>query len=244
MIKLVSLNIEREKHLELVVPFLQKEAADVVCIQELREKDIPQLGAMLGSFAYAPTLRHRSDFTSVIGNAIFSKVPIERKSIRYYVGSAEEEVPKEELPVKGANHALVLLDIQKGGRSYRIGCTHFTWTPHGEATDLQRSDMASLLAILEASGELVLAGDFNAPRGGEIFSLLAKRYKDNIPPEYKTSIDVNLHRLGKEHPDEFTDKMVDGLFSTPNYIVSDVELHSGVSDHFAITATVAKAESE
>jgi hypothetical protein len=36
-------------------------------------------------------------------------------------------------------------------------------------------------------------------------------------------------------------KMVDGLFSTPGYLVSDVELHSGVSDHMAITANVAKA---
>jgi|GEM_PF-5115909 hypothetical protein len=38
-------------------------------------------------------------------------------------------------------------------------------------------------------------------------------------------------------------KMVDGVFSTPEYEVSNVQLHSGVSDHLAITGDISKAES-
>ncbi len=34
--------------------------------------------------------------------------------------------------------------------------------------------------------------------------------------------------------------MVDGLFSTPDYAVSEARLHQGVSDHCAITAVVRK----
>ena len=80
----------------------------------------------------------------------------------------------------------------------------------------------------------VLAGDFNAPRGGEIFSHIAERYTDNIPPHYTTSIDGTLHRAG---PIPF---MVDGLFTTPSYRAKGVHLEFGVSDHAAVAATIEK----
>ena len=70
--------------------------------------------------------------------------------------------------------------------------------------------------------------------------MLAAKYKDNVPVQYKTSIDVALHRLGKERPEEFADKMVDGIFSTPLYEVKNVEMKGGVSDHCALVATVTK----
>ena len=81
----------------------------------------------------------------------------------------------------------------------------------------------------------MLCGDFNAPRGGEIFGLLAQKYKDNVPQKYTTSIDGILHRAG---PLPF---MVDGLFSTPGYTVSHVEMVCGISDHCALIANVASS---
>ena len=64
---------------------------------------------------------------------------------------------------------------------------------------------------------------------------MSDRFKDNIPLRYTTSIDPNLHRAGA------LELMVDGLFSTPGYVVSDVALHSGVSDHCAITCAISRA---
>jgi hypothetical protein len=75
----------------------------------------------------------------------------------------------------------------------------------------------------------------NAPRGKESFSRLAKKYKDNIPPEYKTSIDQNLHKV------KGIQFMVDGLFTTPSYKASDVKLVDGVSDHMAVVAEITKS---
>jgi hypothetical protein len=82
---------------------------------------------------------------------------------------------------------------------------------------------------------MALFGDFNAPRGKEIFSIFTEKLKDNIPLNYETSLDENLHRAGK------LTYMVDGCFTTPEYVASDVELRFGVSDHAAVLATITKA---
>jgi endonuclease/exonuclease/phosphatase family metal-dependent hydrolase len=89
--------------------------------------------------------------------------------------------------------------------------------------------------LLEMLGQrsIILCGDFNAPRGREIFSRLAKRWHDNVPLHYVTSIDPKLHRAGP------LQLMVDGVFSTTDYRVRNVVLHQGVSDHCAITADIA-----
>ena len=94
--------------------------------------------------------------------------------------------------------------------------------------------MKALLAHLNGTGEFVLCGDFNAPRGGEMFAELSSRYTDNVPASYLSSLDPKLHRAGN------LERMVDGIFTTPTYLVSDVEMYSGISDHCAFTATLQK----
>ena len=71
-----------------------------------------------------------------------------------------------------------------------------------------------------------------------VLTFLKASDADNIPPQYPTSIDVTLHKRGRERPHEFADKMVDGLFTTPGYRARDVELHFGISDHAAVTALI------
>jgi len=57
-LKLVSLNIEGSKHLDLVLSFLEREAPDVVCVQELFESDAPLFESRLGmEHAFAPICR-------------------------------------------------------------------------------------------------------------------------------------------------------------------------------------------
>jgi len=172
-----------------------------------------------------------------MGIAIFSRLPLVRSSSQYYRGSPAS-VPSMD-PVDAAtynnkNQMVAFCEIAKEETVFNIATTHFTWTPDGEPTDIQRSDMQAMLKILEFAGEFVLCGDFNVPRGGELFGMLAGRYKDNVPSHYTTSIDGNLHRLGQ------LNRMVDGIFSTPAYTVSGVEMISGVSDHCALVATISK----
>lgn len=207
-----------------------------------------RIASMLGGAdsSFVPMLRLPSEEGSiVVGLGIFSRLPIREKFEKYYNGD-RTRVGEMRLDMNAFQQhdlkcgVLAFCDIEKDGAVFRIGTTHFTWTPKGLPSDFQRLDLGVMLGHLQESGEFVLTGDFNAPRGGEIFGEIAARYQDNIPLHYATSLDIDLHVAGKLRPQELADKMVDGVFSTPGYQVSDVELHTGVSDHCAITAIVSK----
>lgn len=241
-LKLVSLNIERSKHLDLVIPFLVAQKPDVVCIQELFERDIPHISKALGGMAYvfAPMTRYVSeDPPAIMGVGVFSRLPFVRSEVLYYGGDPAHmpELDQNDTSTwNNKNFVLPVCEVENGGDLFRISTTHFRWTPDGKPDELQRGDMRALLAVLETVEEFVLTGDLNMPRGGGLFEMLAQRYKDNVPLRYDTSIDEKLHRNGP------LKLMVDGIFSTPAYVVSDVEMISGVSDHCALVATLSKVD--
>lgn len=242
-LRIVSVNIERSKHLDRMRAFLDAQRPDAICMQELMEYDVPYFEQVGGPCLFTPATRHPAeDRPGIMGTGIFSRLPVVASAEQYYLGSRDAifdfDFTNAQTKHATETRAVAYCDIEKDGAVFRVGTTHFTWTPDGSPDDLQRADLKNLLGVLEGLGEFVLAGDFNAPRvyhsePGEIFSLLAAKYVDNIPLEYETSIDGSIHRAGP------LPYMVDGLFSTPGYAVSDVTLHAGVSDHMAITATVA-----
>lgn len=242
-LSLISLNIERSKHLDRILPFLREQEPDVFCVQELSESDYALFQEM---FRYAVPLVPFNTYTEegqhiAQGICIFSNVPLMNTQVHYYVGdpwSLSEVVPGQLETYSKGNRAVLFVTVEKDGVSYRIATTHFTWSEKGQATDIQRGHLHSLMNALETEKEVILCGDFNMPRGGELFAILSDRYKDNIPPEYMTSIDVSLHRNRLEDPEELSQKMVDGLFTTPGYLAHNVRLVPGVSDHMAIVATV------
>lgn len=242
-LRFVSLNIEREKHLDILLPFLKEQNSDVVCLQEVFERDIPRFEKelnMKGVFAIMFHWSCASDGTTEIipmGIAILSKMPIIRTLAQYFKGdSLNLPVYIEETDDTYAS-ALLSATLDVSGILYTIGTTHFTWSPHGEADENQRRDIKKFLEKVEGfSDGIVFSGDFNAPRGKEIFDDLAQRFTDNIPAEYETSLDPLLHRA----PLAVKNLMVDGIFSTPEYSVTNVALHFGVSDHAAIVANIEK----
>ena len=232
--KLVSLNIEGDTHLDLVVPFLQQQWADAVCLQEVMKDTVAVFARALSMEAtYVPMKKNTGG--GMKGIATFTNHPITGTSVAYYSGD------KDHLPTTPAgekknpyanNHMLLSTTIEKDGVSFTVATTHFTWSPAGQATERQRSDMKKMLDIVSTMKEFVLCGDFNAPRGREIWSLLAGRYIDHIPANITTTIDPHLHRVKN------LQYVVDGIFTTPNYTVEDVRVISGVSDHQAIIASI------
>lgn len=242
--KLISINIENNLHNELVLDFLKKEKPDVVCFQELLEEDfelyknklnfegVHQIWSYWRSKNYPDLLGKKQ------GIAIFSKHIIDSGSI-FYVGSEEnifksfEEYNSNEDFQK--NKALVWAGVKnEDGVVYKFITTQFPVTEKGASTSYQLEVLDLFLEKISKLGEFVLCGDLNAPRGNETFGRLASKYKDNIPLEYKTSIDQNLHKV------KGIQFMVDGLFTTPAYKTSNVRLQDGLSDHMAIIAEVNK----
>jgi endonuclease/exonuclease/phosphatase family metal-dependent hydrolase len=240
VLALASINIERSKHLSRVATFLRAHAPDVLCLQELVPDDLPMFREGFGyeHQLYIPMCRYlEQDRLRPTGIGILSRHAFTSTENIFYagLGSGLDIVDRtsEETKVRTSRYSVGMVGIALGGDIFTIGTTHFPWTDDARTADFQRTACDALLRLLK-DRRLVLCGDFNAPRGREIFGRLAAQWTDHIPPTYMTSIDPVLHRAGP------LQLMVDGVFSTQDYSVSEVRLHPGVSDHCAITAVIGK----
>lgn len=236
-LKLVSLNIELDRHLDDQKRFLGREAPDIICLQEVHEVEFDALRAEHGHGVFAPmclTRRLDGRFARQ-GVCIVSRHALRDPQIRPYrrPGGPLIEFGGGRTPQSLIRRVLVMAGVQHpGGRALTIGTTHFTWSPDGKANPEQLHDVDLLLAHLEGREPVVFCGDFNAPRGGDIFSAIAARYTDQVPTRCTTSIDGARHRAGA------LQLMVDGLFSSPGATAANVRLVDGVSDHMAIVADI------
>ncbi len=224
--KLISLNVELNRHKETVLNFLKKEKPDVFCAQELLEDDFEEYKRELGiegvfQFQTLVTYFHYDEIKGKKqGIGIFAE-KIVSTGISYY----EEN--------ENVRRSLLWADVlDDDGKTMRFTTAHPPVTKEGEVTELQLEVIDSLIEKLQSLGEFIFCGDMNAPRGKESFARFSKKFIDNIPSEYETSIDQNLHRV------KGIKFMVDGLFTTPLYKSSNVKLVDGVSDHMAIVAEI------
>ncbi len=255
--KLISLNIQEDFHLDKVSDFLKSENAEVVCLQEVFEDKVFYFANILGmQSVFAPKCTKWRDggngFTNrPFGNAILSKYPITSSEVYYYYGSADDiaeyrESPNPETEIEPMAYPVIVANIKNEDKDYVISTTHLPVTFQGQDREYQTECARKLVEYLKKFPELVLALDLNAPRGGETFSIFSEVYKDNIPLEYKTSLDPKLHRVSPEILDKAAKAMglegymIDGLFSTPNYKATNVKLVDGVSDHMAVVAELDK----
>lgn len=246
MIRLASINIQGDTNRERIVSFLGEYKPDVVCFQELMgtsvtffEKTLQMKGHFLPMAKSHVIPQDTGSPIAAFGVGIFSSLPISKVRSDYYYGGVgnlptirfKKGSPDDTTLWRG----LLSATVTKGPESYTVATTHFTRTKDSRVSDKQRKDLKSLLAITKKSPELILCGDFNAPKGREIFGMLAEKYKDNIPPKYLSSLDPKLHQLRNSKL-----LLVDGLFTTPQYKVTEVKLSEGVSDHMAVTALISK----
>ncbi len=242
MLKLISLNIEGDNHYDKIFPFFKKENPDVICLQEMWEVDIPMFEEKLGMkgthISMASITQPNPYRLAQKGNwgiALFTKLPVTTSAVLYK--GEPNTVPDFVIgEPNSVNRYVLFADVEKDGQVYHLAMTHFTWADDGGTNEDQQKDIHTLFSVLDSHFELILTGDFNSPRGGEIFSLLAEKFTDNIPQDVQTTIDNDLHRVG----DTLRPLVVDHLFTTPQYSAHDVRVVSGVSDHMAIVAEIEK----
>lgn len=240
-LKLITVNIEGDNHLDRVMKFLQDEQPDVVCMQEVFADDVPMFQEKLqmeGVFAPLARVERDAKVTRLLprggwGLCILSRFPLTNVQKEYYAGT-KDHTPELFLDPNNVNRMLLSVTVVKGEQEFCIGTTHFTWTSGGQTTDLQREHVQKLLEIVAQKKDLILCGDFNAPRGNEIFDRIASRLKDNIPSDITTTLDQKLHKVSGLM------FVIDGMFTTPEYTVSDVRVIEGVSDHMPVVGIVRK----
>ncbi len=236
--KLITLNVQEDHHTEMILPFLKKEDADIVCLQEFRaaqeqrfQKEL-QMYSTFQPVIYTREADHRIAEPSW-GNAIFSKTPIKKAGYFQYSNPTkptDTDLDTPKLYDEGFQmlRKLVFAEVTIQDTPIEVITTHFTWTFDGETSPLQITHLNTMLEFLKTKKEFILCGDFNAPRGKDIHTKLVSLYKASLPPEVTSTLDPKLHHAA---PLEF---VVDEVFSTPQFTLKTVKVVEGVSDHKAI----------
>jgi len=241
-LKLISLNIEASNHLATILPWFQQEQPDVVCLQEVFKIDFPIIKAALdmeGEFVAMVNVgqpnEYRLEPRGELGLAMLTKLSHLDFQHEYYLKHGNQVPELIDGQPNSGDRAIIWTTVTQAGQSFTIASTHFTWSPAGQLIPLQETTYESMLKILTKIPELILCGDFNSPRSrGGIYDRLATQYQDHMPVHLDTTIDGQLHRAG---PLKF---VVDGLFSSPEYLVNQVQVMGGLSDHMAIVAELSK----
>jgi endonuclease/exonuclease/phosphatase family metal-dependent hydrolase len=236
--KILSVNIEDKKHIPKITALIARENPDVVCMQEICEKNLADFAAFIpGAYSFVP-MAFKDTLDDTVGIAVFTTLPVtytthilkeSDKTVTSYSSASFEDRFRSQ-----SYYTIEAVVTGNDGAEYRIYNTHLPVTEAGETTDFQLSVIEALLAAVGENTDIILMGDSNAPRGGEAFAKIAAHYKDNIPEHYTTSIDGTLHRNGP------LERMVDILFSTSEYTVENVRFINGVSDHCAVTAELSR----
>jgi endonuclease/exonuclease/phosphatase family metal-dependent hydrolase len=234
-LKLLTLNIEGDRHLARVREVIAAHSPDIVCLPEVFESDCATLAAAGdydARFGISLRMPRGSAPARDWGVAVLTRVPVRRQELIYYT----DALPiREFVEPNDARRLALVTELEHFGREYRIVATHFTWSPDGHANDEQRADFARLKQVLARYPHYALCGDFNAPRGREMFAKFTAELRliDHLPPAVTTTLDPQFHRMKST-----LELVVDTVFSTPHYAAADVRLLEGVSDHKGILTTL------
>ena len=236
-IKIVNLNIEGDKHLPEVIGLVERERPDLLCFQEIFQTDFNYFsGRFKMKGVFSPTVfidqpgKPGFGKRGVYGIAMIGRLPGKFGS-GYYFKRRGQGLPVYGGKPNSGNRAVVWQKINNGPT---VAATHFTWSKAGQTTEKQRQELKGLIKLLVRVKPDVVNGDFNAPRGGEIWTKLTERFVDNIPAEIKTTLDPKLHYANG------VELVVDGFFTAPKNKtqVKSLRLVNEVSDHLAIVAEI------
>ncbi len=239
--KLISCNIEGERHLEArLLPFFKQQKVDVLALQEVFECDLEAIKAASGlkNCVFYPqakvTLPNiHLPARGLWGVAIFAD-EILKSEAKLYVkhGPQIPEFFADQNP-NSMNRILLTAQVAIGGKLFELATTHFTWSGGPVVSDEQRLHFQALQKALQQLPKIIFCGDLNTPRGFELWTELAKQYTDNIPSEIETTVDKNLHKSGLD-----IRLVIDALFTTSHYLVKNVAVVPNTSDHMAVLAEI------
>lgn len=236
----LSLNIEADLHLDNITHYLKDNLPDVVFLQEVYKIHAISWAEQFGyHVSFVPHVdfniaEHIFKPLGEWGIATLTKLRPVRVTVDYY-SEPPVTIPHEFM--KDLKHPRSLLTTTlstKNGEIYTFANTHFTWALPHDADIAQWPDYLRLQKILDKLPSFVLAGDLNADRTSLVYKELSSRYLDHLPRDLKTTLDPVLFRKPE------LKLVVDHLFSTPDYKMSNVQVLTGLSDHCGIKALIAK----
>lgn len=238
-LNLFSLNIEADLHLDNVRDYLAAKMPDVIFLQEVYKIHAEELAAQFGyHLSFAPHVdfniyEHIFKPLGEWGIATLTKLKPVNVNIDYY-SKHPVVIPHEFMKTLKHPRALLVSELELGGKSYFFANTHFTWALTTDADIAQYPDYLRLQKLLDNLPSFVLAGDLNTNRGSKVYRELARRYIDQLPSSVESTLDPILFRKPE------LKLVVDHLFSTPDYQVKNVQVITGLSDHCGISCQITR----
>lgn len=240
--KLLTVNIEGKKHLKAIEALIRKESPQVVCFQEIFKSDVERFCKVLSEFQPVTecfmanaNVEEENQYgiapdgpwgVAMIGTKSYFNQASTSFTELVYSGS-HEVVPKFSSPYS-PRRSLIAGRIEVNGTSLVVATTHFTWSPNGKSSAQQIRDANQLRTTLKQFSSFIVAGDFNAPRGGEVYKLLSQGLTNHLSTDVISTIDSKLHYAG------VLNIVVDHVFSTPDIFSVKSWVVDGVSDHKAV----------
>ncbi len=258
-LKILHLNIERDKHLAKVFELVEQQKPDIICMCEIIETDAKDIAEKFYyKMVYSPLVNseHGSQ-----GSAIFSKLPILESSNQRYDDKISDELPFIDLNYNFDNgnrpadrflyHNSVLSIVINNsiGEKITIATTHFPVTDletpgyekhtFDETNDIREINHSRIFfdrfmtIIRNLPRPIIFTADLNNPRGNYVYDNLAHELIDLTPKNIETTLDPILHRLKNSN------LVVDTIMISPEIKSEDIKIVEGVSDHKALIATLA-----
>ena len=235
--KFGTLNVYAGIYKDKSIAHLQKVNLDVFASQEMHADDIEDFkkGLEMPHCLYVPGIRvvgeNKWGFREgEIGVAIMSKTPLTGSQVDYYSKVSEDVPIMSHTEPNYCNRALVSAVVQTEDGPMRVSTTHFTWTPDGQPTDLQREHVDKLMKAVDRQNVDILGADFNAPHGAEIMTHISSRMDDHMPNGVESTIDPELHRV------RGLKLVVDNVFTRKGLASTFLQIKEGMSDHKALIA--------
>ena len=260
---LLHLNVERNKHLDVVRNLLEERRPDVVCLAEAMYKDMKIFASNLNyNLAYAPRVVLGDGVEAdQEGSAILSKFPILNIKKNRYDDSALGNPPvyKDGDPGAGIttrpkdrfqdhyNFLNVLIKLEDK-KTITISTTHFPVTDH-TAPGYQDHALSDFQNVYDVERSKILLDKLitfiNSVNGPLVFTSdlnnpRGEYFYDSLAHELVDRVPTSLKSSidPKLHRIKLLELMVDTIMTTPDVMVENFEVIEGVSDHKAFLATL------
>lgn len=204
-LKIVSYNIWHGHSLEKVIDFLQREQADIICLQEVATSGQSLKPKQINIFQQ---LKHALQLKGVfepafacksskgewnLGQATFASSLTAHKTIVYETGDViVKDIVASQYSV--ARNVLITTHTL-GSYTFKVANTHFTITPNATITPKQLKAAEQLRDSLVNETELILAGDMNSLPGKAAYQLYSSNFTDVTDPKTPT-LHPTIHKVG------------------------------------------------
>lgn len=197
-LSLLSLNIEGQKHFDLVKKLIGERKSDVVLFQEVFQPDLEEFSSQLGykNSLFSPMYRkpylvgNTTGFVPM-GLGLMTSSAIISSEAHYYVGNGDLPVPDyEKTKIALLPRVLTFTEVEKGGVSFNLANTQFTWTPDGKPTSDQFQNIEKVIDILRLYQLRQKTSSVNSRMNTSLNTALAVRLRGN----YSDLIGVEFDR--------------------------------------------------